>query len=55
MESLVEVKLKKMHILLLLDCYYKIFPMIYMGFNSEGITIEGSCEDRRILATTFIL
>ena len=54
MERLVEVTLKKVHILSLLNCYYKIFPMIYIGFNSEGITIQGSCEERRILATKVI-
>ena len=47
MDRLVEVKLKKVHVLSLLDCYYKIFPVIYMGFNFEGITIQGSCEDPR--------
>ena len=47
MERLDEVKLSKVHILSILDCYYKILPMIYIGFNSEGITIQGSCEDQR--------
>ena len=45
MEGLVEVTLKKVHILAVLDCYYKIFPLIYIGFDSEGITVQGSCDD----------
>ena len=28
--------------------------MIYIGFDSEGITIQGSCEEQRILVTTVI-
>ena len=28
--------------------------MIYISYDSEGITIQGSCEDRKILATTVI-
>ena len=54
MERLVEVKLAKMHILSILDCYYRLFPLIYVSYDSEGITIQGSCEDRKILATTVI-
>ena len=54
MERLVEVKLKKVQILSILDCYYRIFPLIYISYDSEGITIQGSCEDRKILATTVI-
>ena len=54
MEGLVEVTLKKVHILAILDCYYRLFPLIYIGFDSEGITIQGSCEERRILVTTVI-
>ena len=54
MESLAEVKLKKVHILSILDCYYRLFPLIYIGFDSEGITIQGSCEERRVLATMII-
>ena len=46
--------LKKVHILAILDCYCKIFPLIYIGFDSEGITVQGSCDDRGILATTVI-
>ena len=54
MERLVEIKLKKVHILSLLDCYYRLFPLIYISYDSEGITIQGSNEDRRILVTTTI-
>ena len=46
--------LAKVHILSLLNCYYKLFPLIYISFDNEGITIQGSCEERRILATTVI-
>ena len=50
---MIEVELKKVHILQTLDCYYKIFPLV--GFDSEGITLHGSCNDERgILATTMI-
>ena len=38
MERLVEVTLKKVHILSILDCYYRIFPLIYISYDSEGIT-----------------
>ena len=54
MERLVEVKLKKVNILSILDCYYRLFPLIYIEFDSEGITIQGSCEEWRVLATTII-
>ena len=54
MERLIEVTLKKVHILEVLNCYCKMFPLVYVGFDSEGITIQGSCEERRILATTVI-
>ena len=54
MESLVEVTLDKIHILAILDCYYRLFPLIYISYDSEGITIQGSCEDQKILATTVI-
>ena len=54
MERSVEVTLKKVHILSILDCYYRLFPLIYISCDSEGITIQGSCEDRKILATTVI-
>ena len=54
MELLVDVKLKKVHILAILDCHYRLFPLIYIGFDSEGIAIQGSCEEQRILVTTVI-
>ena len=54
MERLVEVMLKKVNILSILDCYYRLFQLIYINYDSEGITIQGSCEDRKILATTVI-
>ena len=60
MERLVEVILKKLNILSILDCYYRLFQLIYISYDSEGITIQGpavpigSCEDQRILATTVI-
>ena len=41
--------LKKVHILQILNCYYRLFPLIYIGFDSERITIQGSCEERRVL------
>ena len=54
MERLVEVTLKKVNILLILDCYYRLFQLIYISYDSEGITIQGSCKERKILATTVI-
>ena len=54
MERLVEVELKKVHILSILDCYYRLFPLIYISYDSEGIRIQGSCKERKILATTVI-
>ena len=38
----------------ILDCYYRLFPLIYISYDSEVITIQGSCEDQKILATTVI-
>ena len=54
MERFVEVKLAKVHILSILNCYYRLFPLIYISYDSKRITIQGSCEDRRILATMTI-
>ena len=54
MERLVEVTLSKVNILSILDCYYRLFPLIYISYDSKGITIQESCEDRKILATTVI-
>ena len=54
MERLVEVTVTKVNILSILDCYCRLFPLIYISYDSEGITIQGSCEERRVLATTVI-
>ena len=54
MERLVEVTLSKVNILSILDCYYRLFPLIHISYDSEGITIQVSCEERKILATTVI-
>ena len=54
MERLVEMKIAKFNILSIIDCYYRLFPLIYISCDSEVITIQGSCEDRKILATTVI-
>ena len=60
MERLVEVTLSKVNILSILNCYYRLFPLIYISYDSEGITKQGpavptgSCEERKILATTVI-
>ena len=54
MERLVEMKIAKFNILLILDYCYKLFPLIYISYDFEGMTIQGSCEERRILTTTVI-
>ena len=54
MERLVEMKIAKFNILSILDCYYMLFSLIYISYDSEGIKIQGLCEDRKILATTTI-
>ena len=55
MERLVEVTLSKVSILSILDLtIYRLFQLIYIGYDSEGITIQGSCKDRKILTTTVI-
>ena len=54
MERLVEVTLKKVHILSILNCYYRLFPLIYISYDSEGITIQGLNEEWKVLATTVI-
>ena len=55
MDRLVEAKLAKVHILSILHCYCRLFQLIYISYYSEGIAIQGSDEDRKILATTVIL
>ena len=63
MERLVEETLSKVNILSILDCYYRLFPLIYISYYPEGITIqgsarpagpEGSSNERGILATMVI-
>ena len=54
MERLVEVMLSKVNILSILDCYYRLFPLIYVSYDSEGIKIQELCENQKILATTVI-
>ena len=54
MERLVEMKIAKFNILSITDCYYRLFPLIYLSYDSEGMKIQGSCEERRILDTTVI-
>ena len=48
------MKIVKVDILSILDCYYRLFQLIYISYDSEGITIQGSCEDRKILASMVI-
>ena len=55
MERLVEIKVAKFNILLILDCYYRLFPLIYIRYDSEGMMIQGSCEEWRVLVTMAIL
>ena len=45
MERLVKVMLKEVHIVAILDCYYRLFPLISISYDSEGIMIQGSNED----------
>ena len=54
MERLVEMKIAKFNILSILDCYHRLFPLIYISYDSERITVQGSCEEPKILATTVI-
>ena len=55
MESLVEVMLSKVNILSILDCYYRLFPLIYIRYDCKEIMIQGSCEERWVRVTTTIL
>ena len=41
MERLVEVTLSKVNILSILDCYYRLFPLTYISYDSERVTIQG--------------
>ena len=44
MERLVEGTLSKVNILSKLDCYYRLFPLIYISYDPKRMTIQGSCE-----------
>ena len=46
MERVVEMKIAKFNILSILDCY-RLFPLIYISYDSEGIAIQGSCEEMK--------
>ena len=54
MERLVEIKVAKFNILSIFHCYYRLFPLIYIRYDSEGMTIQGSCKEWRVLVTTTI-
>ena len=54
MKGLFELELKKVHILLIFDCCFRLFPMVHMMFDSKGIKIQGSNKDKKILATAVI-
>ena len=54
MKRLVEIKIAKFNILSILDCYYRLFPLMYTRYDSEGIMIQGSFEEQRVLVTTTI-
>ena len=55
MERLVKMKIAKFNISSIIDCYYRLFPLIYISYDSEGIKLQGYCEERKILVTTVIL
>ena len=54
MERLVEMKIAKFNIFSIINCYYRLFQLIYISYDSEEITIQGSCKEQKILATTVI-
>ena len=54
MERLVEIEVAKFNILSILDCYYRLFPLIYISYDSKGMRIQGSCKDQKILVTMTI-
>ena len=54
MERLVEMKIAKFNMLSIIDCYYRLFQLINISYDSEGITIQGSCKEQKIPATTAI-
>ena len=54
MEKLVQATISKFSVLSILECYYRLFKLIYIRFNDAGITIQGSCDERGICVTTTI-
>ena len=54
MESLVEATISKFNVSSILECYYRLFKLIYIRFNDAGITIQGSCYERGICVTITI-
>ena len=55
MEKLnVRLTLKKVPLIKIFYCYFRIFPMVRVEFGSRGITIQESCNERGMLANTFI-
>ena len=55
MEQLnVRLTLRKVPLIKILDCYFRIFPMVKVELGSRGITIQESCDERGMLANTFI-
>ena len=54
MEKFIGLTLKKVPILKILDCHFRIFPMVKVKFDLRGITIQVSCDERGMLSNTFI-
>ena len=54
MKKLIGLTLKKVPILKILNCHFSPFPMVKVEFGSRGITIQESCDERGMLANTFI-
>ena len=54
MEKLIGLTLKKVPILKILDCYFKIFQMVKVEFGTRWITIQETCDERGMLANAFI-
>ena len=48
------VRLMSKKVLSIIDCYFRVIPLEKTRFNSEGITIQGLCDDKGFLVTTFI-
>ena len=51
---MIGLTLKKVPILKILDCYFRIFPLIKIKFDLRGITIQESCAERGMLSNAFI-